>query len=146
MSAFDTVRQQLEAAVPFASHVGITITDLAKGEAVAELDEASHTLNHLGTQHAGALFTLGETASGAAMIGAFLERLASIRPVAVNSSMEYIAPGRGMITAEATGDDEPDLLIASLDQEGKVRFDVNVYLRNDAGDDVAKMTVTWQVK
>ncbi|MEM9233326.1 MAG: DUF4442 domain-containing protein [Pseudomonadota bacterium] len=146
MSAFEMVRQQLGAAVPFASHVGLEITDLGKGTAVAELDDHAHTKNHIATQHAGALFTLAEAASGAAMAGAFLERLAKIRPVAAKASIEYIALAKGMITAEATVSDNPDYLIAELDEVGKIQFDVNVSLRDDAGEEVARVTVAWHVK
>jgi acyl-coenzyme A thioesterase PaaI-like protein len=43
----------------------------------------------LGTPHAGALFTLAETASGAAMAGGFAELILGLRPVAKESRIQY---------------------------------------------------------
>lgn len=146
MSAYDMVRRQLAAVVPFANHVGIEITDLGPGTACAELDSHDHCRNHIGTQHAGALFTVAEAASGAAMAGAFIEHLAKIRPVAANASIDYLKPANGMITADASIDDRAELLLADLERDGKVQFNVIVSLRDDAGDEVAKVTVSWHIK
>src|SRR5258706_7795561 len=68
---YETIRAQMAAAVPFARHVGIELVEIVPGKGVATLDETATSVNHIGSQHAGALFTLGETASGAAMAGAF---------------------------------------------------------------------------
>ena len=46
----------------------------------AAADEHLH--NHVGSQHAGALFSAGEAASGAAFVGAFAERMGEITPLA----------------------------------------------------------------
>lgn len=41
--------------------------ELVDGKASAQLAQRDDTTNHIKTQHAGAIFTLGEAASGAAM-------------------------------------------------------------------------------
>ena len=71
MQVFDLLREQLGKTVPFANHVGVEIVEVGEGTATARLDEQPHTRNHIGSQHAGALFTLAEAASGGAMAGAF---------------------------------------------------------------------------
>ena len=48
---------------------------LGRVAAVAVLDQRDEVSNHIGTMHAGAMFTLGETASGGAMVVAL--RIAS---------------------------------------------------------------------
>ena len=82
MTLYETIRTQMTSTVPFARHAGVTITEVADGRAFARLPETPESVNHIGSQHAGALFTLGETASGAAMAGAFAQVLLAIRPVA----------------------------------------------------------------
>ena len=74
-------------AVPFAKHAGVEIVEIADGFAVAQLTQSEQRSNHLGSIHAGAIFTLGETASGAAMIGAFAQMATMIRPVATSAKI-----------------------------------------------------------
>lgn len=66
---YDLIRKQLSSSVPFARHAGVEIEKIESGRATARLPFRAEGLNHLGTQHAAALFALGEAASGAAMAG-----------------------------------------------------------------------------
>ena len=74
MTDFDAIAKGMTQAVPFAGHLGLEITSIAEGEAVVRLPERPELTNHVGSQHAGALFTVAETASGAAFVAAFAER------------------------------------------------------------------------
>ncbi|QKG72759.1 YiiD C-terminal domain-containing protein [Erythrobacter mangrovi] len=143
---FEAVRAQLSHAVPYAVHTGVEILAVDAGEARARLVEQPHTLNHVGSQHAGALFTLAEAASGAAMVGAFLPRMASMRPLAASASIDYLAVARGTIEATARIDGDAAALQATLDQEGRVRFPVTVELADETGRSVARVTVDWHLK
>lgn len=146
MTPFDLIRAQLGESVPFARHAGVRLTHVAAGEARAELDETAHSVNHIGSQHAGALFTLGETASGAAMAGLFADRLLAIRPLATQSTIAYRKVARGTIVAAARVAADGAALRETLDRDGRVRFDVDVTLGNAAGVEVAVMKVEWDVK
>lgn len=146
MSPYDLIRAQLGESVPFARHAGVILTDVAEGTAAARLDETPTSVNHIGSQHAGALFTLGETASGAAMAGLFADRLLAIRPVTTQSTIAYKKIARGAITATATIAGDSAALREILDREGRVRFDVDVVLVNDKGAEVASLKVEWDVK
>jgi acyl-coenzyme A thioesterase PaaI-like protein len=146
MSPFDMIKAQLGDSVPFARHAGVKITDIAAGAASAELEETATSVNHIGSQHAGALFTLGETASGAAMAGLFADRLLGIRPVTTQSTIAYKKIAKGTITARARVDGDGEALRAALDRDGRVRFSLGVALANTAGAEVATMTVEWDVK
>lgn len=145
MTPFDALRAQLSAIVPFASHVGVALGEIGVGEATATLEQSHNTSNHIATMHAGALFTLAEAASGAAMAGMFLERLAALRPVAASSTIAYARPAKGLITARAAVDGEKAALFAALDGEGKVRFPVIIRMEDAEGREVAQMTVDWHV-
>ena len=59
-------------------------------------------MNHVQSQHAGALFTAGEAASGAAFISAFAERMGDITPLAEKAEIAYLKIARGDITATGT--------------------------------------------
>lgn len=146
MTPFDMIKAQLGESVPFARHAGVKLTEIAAGAASAELEETATSINHIGTQHAGALFTLGETASGAAMAGLFADRLLAIRPVTTQSTIAYKKIAKGTITARAKVDGDSEALRAALDRDGRVRFSLSVALSNAAGAEVATMTVEWDVK
>src|SRR5215471_2422223 len=136
----------MSAAVPFAKHVGIELIEVAPGKGVAIIGETATTVNHIGSQHAGALFTLGESASGAAMAGTFADLLLNIRPIASNASIEYRKLARGKITATAVTSDDPAVLLATLQSAKKVVFEVAVTLVNEAGVTIGSMSVRWQVR
>ncbi len=146
MELYEAVRHHLEAGVPFARYVGISIERIADGQAEAALDQRAETSNHIATQHAGALYTLGEAASGAAMTGAFAEQLGTLLPVAAEAKIAYVRPATGRITARASTNAPTDVLRAQLDDVGKVRFAVDVSLFNEADEPVATMTVDWSVR
>src|SRR6476469_3703090 len=146
MTDFDAIAQGMTQAVPFAAFLGLEITSVASGEAVAVLPERAELTNHVGSQHAGALFTAGEAASGAAFVGAFAERMGDITPLAESAEIAYRKIARGPITATGTFASDVDELFAELDEEGRVRFPVEVSLTNEGGDVVAEMTVQWYVR
>ena len=145
MTPFDAVRAQLDSGVPFAKHAGVTLMMLEDGHAIAELPQTDASINHIQTQHAGAMFTLGEAASGAALAGAFLPVLMSVRPVAAGARIAYERIARGTITAEARTSEPGEALRAKLEADGKAVFDVDVTLRDEADRTVATMTVAWHV-
>ena len=145
MNPYEMLKAQLSAVVPFASYVGVELGTIGEGMATATLEQSHNTSNHIATMHAGALFTLAEAASGAAMAGMFLERLAALRPVAAGSTIAYARPARGTITAHASVDGAREALFAELDAEGKVRFPVTIRMEDAEGREVARMSVDWHV-
>jgi uncharacterized protein (TIGR00369 family) len=60
MADFDAIAQGMTQAVPFAAFLGLEITEVSAGEAVVRLPERAELTNHVGSQHAGALFTVAE--------------------------------------------------------------------------------------
>ncbi|MEM6649367.1 MAG: YiiD C-terminal domain-containing protein [Pseudomonadota bacterium] len=146
MTPYDMVREQLTKTVPFAAHVGVELLTIDEGRATAQLAQREETSNHIATQHAGAMFTLGEAASGAALAGALMDRLMNIRPVAAKADINYVAIAKGTLTATAETSRPVPEIKAQLDEEGKVQFDVHVILRDQNDQEVAVMTVSWHVR
>jgi uncharacterized protein (TIGR00369 family) len=146
MTDFDAIAKGMTMAIPFAGHLGVTVTRMAEGEAVALLPEREELKNHVGSQHAGALFTVAETASGAAFVGAFAERMGEITPLARSAEIAYEKIAKGPIEAAATLGMPKDEALATLDREGKVEFPCEVVLTDGDGTRVAGATVRWHVR
>ncbi len=143
---YDAIRSGLQAAIPYNVHLGLEVAEVAPGRGVVRLPDRAEIRNHVGSQHAGALFSAGEAASGAAFVGAFAERLGDLTPLAEGAEISYRKLAQGVITATATLDTDPEELLAALDEDGVVRFAVGVELSNAVGDAVAEMTVRWHVR
>jgi acyl-coenzyme A thioesterase PaaI-like protein len=143
---YDAIRGGLEQAIPFNRHIGLEVAEVAPGRGVVRLPDRDELRNHVGSQHAGALFGAGEAASGAAFVGAFAERLGDLTPLAQGAEINYRKIAKGAITATGTLGGDPGELLGRLDGEGKIEFPVEVELTNEAGDVVATMTVRWHVK
>jgi len=143
---FDAIAQGMTQAVPFAGHLGLQITSVAEGSSVVVLPERPELTNHVGSQHAGALFTLAETASGAAFVGAFAERLGEVTPLARSAEISYEKIAKGPIEANATLGVPAAEALATLDVEGKVEFPCEVKLADGSGTQVATATVHWHVR
>jgi uncharacterized protein (TIGR00369 family) len=146
MSHFDAIAQGMTQAVPFAGFLGVEVTSVGVGEAVARLPERQELTNHVGSQHAGALFTVAETASGAAFVGAFAERMGDVTPLARSAEISYEKIAKGPIEASAKLGVDPAAALATLDAEGKVVFPCEVELNDADGQRVATAVVQWHVR
>src|SRR5471032_2166373 len=113
---YERIKQQMMDSLPFVRLLGIRIDEIGPGTSAVSLPEDPKLNNHLGTQHAGALFTLAETASGAAKGG-----------------------------TRAIGRVPGDLaaLKAELKEQGKVAFPVEVDIFDAAGTLAAQVQVDW---
>jgi uncharacterized protein (TIGR00369 family) len=143
---FEAIAAGMGQAVPFAGYLGLEITEITEGEATVVLPERAELTNHVGSQHAGSLFTVAENASGAAFVGAFVERMGEITPLAKSAEIAYEKIAKGPITAVATLGIAKDEALATLDREGKVEFPCEVVLTNTDGGQVASATVRWHVR
>lgn len=146
MTDFDAIAAGMSQAVPFAGHVGLEITRIAEGEATVVLPERQELTNHVGSQHAGALFTAAENASGAAFVGAFVERMGEITPLARSAEISYEKIAKGPITAEGRLGMPAAEALATLDRDGKVEFPCEVTLTDADGTQVASATIRWHVR
>jgi acyl-coenzyme A thioesterase PaaI-like protein len=100
----------------------------------------------VGSQHAGALFSAGEAASGGAFLGAFAEHLGSLTPLAKSASIDYRKIARGPITAVGSLSGNVDELMGTIESDGRVEFPIEVEMTDAEGNVVATMTVHWHVR
>lgn len=146
MIDFDAIAAGMTQAVPFAGHLGLEITSVSAGEAVVLLSERPELKNHVGSQHAGALFTAAETASGAAFVGAFAERMGEVTPLARAAEISYEKIANGPIEASARLGVPAEAALSTLDADGKVVFPCEIELTDADGQRVATATVQWHVR
>jgi uncharacterized protein (TIGR00369 family) len=143
---FDAIAKGMAMAVPFAGHLNLEIADVSAGEATVVLPRRPELNNHVGSQHAGALFTVAETASGAAFVGAFAIRMGDVTPLARHAEIDFQKVAHGPITASAKLGVDAAEALATLDAEGKVEFPCDVILTDESGTQVATATVQWHVR
>lgn len=132
--------------VPYAKHTGIELLVIADGYGVAQLPDVQETQNHMGSQHAGALFTLAEAASGAASVSLFADKIAIVRAAIVEAKIHYKKAARGVIKAEGRLRRSGEELMTEFSRDGVVNYTVDVVLTNEQGVEVASMEVNWRIK
>src|SRR4051812_49702827 len=116
---YEAVAAGLNDAIPFNRFLGLVVEEVAPGRGVVTLPDDERLHNHVGSQHAGALFSAGEAASGGAFLGAFAEHLGSLTPLARSASIDYRKIARGPITAVGSLSGDVDALLASIESEGR---------------------------
>jgi hypothetical protein len=143
---FEPLRAGMEQAVPFNGHLGLEIVDVGLGRGVARLPDEQSLRNHTGSQHASALFAVGQAASGAALAAVFVEHIPRLELQPDAAEITYKKIPRGPLTATGVLGANPDELLAELAREGSVAFAIDVSVVDGAGDVVAEMSVRWNVR
>ncbi|MEN9868407.1 MAG: hypothetical protein RL748_3997 [Pseudomonadota bacterium] len=140
---FDLIKQQMMNTLPFVKTCGIQIEEIGQGTSRVSMPEDGKLNNHLGSQHAGAMFTLAETASGAAMAGGFAELIMGLRPVAKEARIQYVKVAQGATHAKARVPGDIGALKQVLQSEGKIAFPVEVDIFDSTDALVAQVQVDW---
>lgn len=146
MSIYEMIQDHMDKSVPFATVTGVELVEVSPERGVARLKKRPEVENHIQTMHAGAMFTLGEAASGAALGGVLGELLMSARPVAADASIKYLKTGKTDLIATATANSDAESIRKELAEIGKVVFDIKVAITDAENVTVAEMLVNWHVK
>ncbi|MBI1376158.1 MAG: DUF4442 domain-containing protein [Frankiales bacterium] len=148
-TALADVAAGLRAAVPLVSTLGLEFLSLEGDTAVLRLPDQEPFRNHIGGPHAGAMFTVGESASGALVIAHFGPLLAEVTPLAVEATIRYLKVAMGPVTATATLRGSVAEAMAALDRGERPEFSVDVELSTGEGDErlvTGAMTVLWTLR
>jgi uncharacterized protein (TIGR00369 family) len=140
---YDMIKQQMMNTLPFVKTCGIQIEEIGAGFSRVSMPEDGKLNNHLGSQHAGAMFTLAETASGAAMAGGFADLIMGLRPVAKEARIQYLKVAQGATHAKARVPGDIAALKQVLQSEGKVAFPVEVEIFDSVDALVCQVQVEW---
>jgi len=92
-----------------------------------QLEKREELTNHLGTMHAGVLFTLAEASSGQLLATLFPDWADKVIPVVRRSKVKYNKPGTTTIYSRATVTDETKSKVpGDLEKRGRSIADVSV--------------------
>ncbi|CAL9598312.1 DUF4442 domain-containing protein [Streptomyces sp. enrichment culture] len=141
-----SVGEMLAATVPMARTLNLRFIETTPERAVVALPDQGEYHNHVGGPHAGAMFTLGESASGAIVLAAFGDQLARAVPLAVRAEIAYRKLAMGPVTATATLGRPAAEVVAELDAGQRPEFPVSVAIRREDGDVTGEMTVVWTLR
>ncbi len=136
----------LQQAVPFVRTLGLESVEVTEERAVLRLPDVESQRNHVGGPHAGAMFSLGESASGAVVLTHFLATLDRATPLAVSASIAYLKVALGPVIATATLSRDAADVLAELDAGERPEFDVAVTLIDADGTVTATMNVVWTLR
>ncbi|NBE54703.1 DUF4442 domain-containing protein [Streptomyces boluensis] len=141
-----SIGEMLAATVPMVRTLNLEYAETTPERAVLRLPDNPDYRNHVGGPHAGAIFTLGESASGAIVLAAFGDQLSRAVPLPVTADIAFKKIATGSVTATATlGRPIADVL-AELDEGKRPEFPVAVAVTREDGAVTTEMTVIWTLR
>ena len=128
--------------IPYNGFLGIQAS--AKEGYILELANKDNLSNHLGTMHAGALFSLAEATSGEFLLRQFHNSEMDIIPVVRKVDIKYSRPAESVVYSTADFvENSPDEVDAELRERGKVIVNVKVELYNEKHERTAVSNIHW---
>ncbi len=143
---FEDLKIGFSQAVPMVATLGMEFVDLDQSRAAMRLPDQEDFHNHVGGPHAGAIFSLAESASGALIMANFGDRLDQATPLAVESTIRYRALAKGDITATAVMSRTRGQILSELDSGQRPEFAVDVEVVDANGKVTSEMTIIWTLK
>ncbi|MCC3772374.1 DUF4442 domain-containing protein [Streptomyces sp. UNOC14_S4] len=136
----------LLATVPMARTLNLVFEEAGADRAVVRLPDQPDYHNHVGGPHAGAMFTLAETASGAIVLAAFGDQLSRAVPLAVRAEIGYKKLAKGPVTATARLGRPAAEVVAELDAGERPEFPVHVEITREDGGVTGEMSIWWTLR
>ena len=140
------LRQALVSAVPFNELLGIEVLEVKPGRGVVVLPDDERLRNHVGSQHAGALFLAGEAAGGAAFVGAFAAEMGEITFLLRGATISYQRLARGEVTATCEIGDKLDHVRRELDEGGRSQVIADAELTDREGTPLCTVALEYSVR
>ncbi|MGW2704818.1 DUF4442 domain-containing protein [Streptomyces sp. NPDC001340] len=141
-----SIGDMLAATVPMARTLNLEFLETSPEQAVVSLPDQGDYHNHVGGPHAGAMFTLGESASGAIVLAAFGDQLSRAVPLAVRAEIAYKKLAMGAVTATAKLGRPAAEVVAELDAGQRPEFPVMIEIRRADGAVTGEMQVVWTLR
>jgi acyl-coenzyme A thioesterase PaaI-like protein len=134
----------LEQLIPRAHQMGVRFVELRPGFVRADLPFEGNG-NHFGTVYAGVIFTLAEVLGGAMHFASF--DATTHYPLVRSMSIDFLAPGRGPLSATATLDDATRARVrAEAGVDGKAVFELRAEVVGADGAVVAATVGSYQLR
>lgn len=140
------IGELMATSVPMVATLNLEFTEANSERAVVRLPDQSAFHNHVGGPHAGAMFTLGESASGAIVMSAFADQLSRAVPLAVRSDIAYKKLAMGPVTATAELGRPVADVVKELDAGERPEFPVEITITREDGAVTGEMTIIWTLR
>lgn len=140
------IAELLTATVPMVRTLNLEYLETTAERAVLRLPDQADYHNHVGGPHAGAMFTLAESASGAIVLAAFADQLSRAVPLAVRAEISYKKLAMGPVTATAELGRPAAEVVAELDKGERPEFPVAVAIRREDGAVTGEMSIVWTLR
>lgn len=138
-----TVEIAFPQAVPMVATLNLEFVELNSSLAVMRLPDQTKFHNHVGGPHAGAMFTLGESASGAIVLANFGDKLDQLTPLAVESSIKYLKLAKGPVLATARMQRSAAEVLDELAAGLRPEFTIDIDISTEDGTVTGQMTIAW---
>lgn len=143
---FEGVKKGMPTLVPMVGTLNLEFLELDQTTAIVRLPDQKAYHNHIGGPHAGAMFTLGESASGALVLGNFADHLDKVVPLAVEANIAYKKVAMGPVIARATMTRTVDEILAELEAGSRPEFRVDIEISTEDETVTGTMYVVWTLK
>jgi Domain of unknown function (DUF4442) len=142
MTSDPAATEALRASTPFARTLGLEVISADSEHALLRLPAADGLANHVGGPHAGAIFTLGESAAATLMLQRFSGWLDRAVPLAVGAQISWSKLARSAVTAFASADGVAERVEAELREGRRPEWETTVvFRREEDGEECARMSV-----
>ncbi len=144
------IDQNSRATIPLVATLGIVIEEVTLDpiRAIAFLPDRPEQRNHVGGPHAGAIFTMAETASGAVVQALFSDLFTVATPLIMNGEITYRAIALGDMRGVATlrdGRAELERVRSEVAAGSRPEFFIDVEITSATGVTGALLT-HWTLK
>lgn len=143
---FEGVKAGMPTLVPMVGTLSLEFLKLDETTAVVRLPDQPEYHNHIGGPHAGAMFTLGESASGALVLGNFADHLSRVTPLAVEANIAYKKVAMGPVVATAVLTRPVAEILAEVESGTRPEFRVDITIATEDGTVTGQMYVVWTLK
>ncbi len=131
--------------IPFNAPHGFKIKEMSDETTRISLPNRKLNHNHLGGVHACAMATVGEYCAGMTLLKFF--GASKYRFILSELNVKYTYQGRTDLEGTCSPKQvDRDAVQASLETDGKFLQPMITMIRDKAGNDVATVTTTWQIK
>lgn len=142
---FKALAEGFTSVIPFTSKLGMQVEEARQGYVRMVLPFDATNANHVGSLHAGAIFTLLETAAGLALVSALGELAMRVLVTGAKISYSRKIIGKAIVVAEIP----PELVervTMEIAAQGKAFFSYTVRVVDEAGEAAAECTFDYRMK
>lgn len=130
---------------PFNDHLKASMLEWTDNVCLIAVKHRRRVRNHVGSVHAGALFTLGETCAGLVIVRNF--PFSAYRPLMSEVKVSYSKQAREDVVGRAEISLAEIERILQVIESGNVPFsEVITNILNEQDEIIAVVTTTWQIK